>query len=348
MDAYSIAGPLLRLAPPEVAHRIAIHALRLGFRPREHPDPDALRVELWNRSFSNPIGIAAGFDKNGEVADRFPSAGFVEVGTVTPLPQAGNPKPRVFRLSADSAVINRLGFNNEGVEAVRARLSERDRGRIVGVNLGCNRDAADRVQDYVTGLRILAPVSDYLVLNVSSPNTPGLRDLQAREHLAQLLTDVIEARGSSPESTDVPILLKLSPDLTESDVHDIAECAMKHQVDGLVVGNTTLARPDDLRDHQSYQVGGLSGRPLFGPSTRLLSQVYRITEGRLPLVGVGGIGSGLDAYAKIKAGASLVQLYTALIYQGPGLIGRIKQELVAALESDGFGTVGEAVGTDLA
>lgn len=348
MDAYSIVGPLLRLAPPELAHRVAIRALALGLRPREHADPPVLHTDLWRRSFCNPIGIAAGFDKNGEVADRFPGVGFVEVGTVTPLPQAGNPRPRVFRLPADQAVINRLGFNSEGLEVVRKRLGRRDRKRIVGANLGCNRDAGDRLQDYLTGLRALAPVADYIVLNVSSPNTPGLRDLQARERLGQLLKAVLEARRDLGESADIPVLLKLSPDLTESDLRDVVECAMEHHVDGLVVSNATVARPRQLRDLRKSEVGGLSGRPLFAPSTRLLSQVYRMTGGRVVLVGVGGVASGLDAYAKIKAGASLVQLYTALIYQGPGLIRHIKRELAAALEADGFANVGEAVGTGVA
>lgn len=348
MDLYPVIGPLLRIAPPEWAHGASICALKCGLIGDQGPaDDPALKIRLWERDFPNPVGLAAGFDKNAEVADLFPGFGFAEIGTVTPKPQGGNARPRLFRLPEDGAVINRLGFNSEGMEAVRARLAKRKGRRILGVNLGCNRDSVDAAADYVAGLRLLGPYADYAVINVSSPNTPGLRDLQEREALTALVGALMRARNEIPlAGRTLPLLLKIAPDLSRAQLADIAGVAMDLRVDGLIVGNTTLARPPGLKSRHRGEAGGLSGTPLFAPSTEILRDVFRLTGGRLPLIGVGGIGSAADAYAKIKAGASLVQLYTALIYQGPGLVGRIKAGLAQALKRDGFTSLSQAVGVE--
>jgi dihydroorotate dehydrogenase len=345
---YRLAGPLLFRLDPETAHRAAILMLRHGLVPPpasfDHP---ALETVVWGKAFSNPIGLAAGFDKSAEAVDALlgQGFGFVEVGSVTPKPQAGNPRPRLFRLTADRAAINRMGFNNDGVEAVAARLRGRRTG-IVGVNLGKNKDTVDAAADYAAGVRALAPLADYVVVNVSSPNTPGLRALQGREPLAELLTAVrVALREVVPRGTP-PLLVKIAPDLTSEDLADVAEVALSLPIDGLIATNTTIARPPELTDPGKNEAGGLSGRPLFKPSTRVLAEMYRLTGGRLPLIGVGGVTSGADAYAKIRAGASLVQLYTALVFHGPGLVNRVKRELVALLRRDGFKHVRDAVGAD--
>jgi dihydroorotate dehydrogenase len=350
MNAYALAGPLIRMLDAERAQGLAIKALRLGLVPGSSRSPDpGLAVSLWGRRFGNPIGLAAGFDKNAEVTDELLRCGFgfVEIGTVTPRPQAGNPRPRLFRLPEDQAVINRMGFNNDGVESVARRLSKRrERGMrgFVGGNIGPNRDAADPAAACAEATAALAPLVDYLVVNVSSPNTPGLRSLQGREPLAALLGQVREARDRAHRST--PLLVKVAPDLTDEACADIAEVALKFGLDGLIATNTTLERPDTLRGRNRGEAGGLSGRPLFARSTEVLATFRRLTGGRLPLIGVGGISSGADAYAKIRAGATLVQLYTALVWQGPALVGRIAAELAALLRRDGFGSVMEAVGVD--
>jgi dihydroorotate dehydrogenase len=347
---YRLVRPLLRALPPETAHRVTVAALAagLGGRARE-PDPPSLPQQLWGLDFPNPIGIAAGFDKDA----RAPAAllrlgfGFVETGTVTPRSQPGNPKPRVFRLDDDMAVINRMGFNSGGLDALVGRLAGRDRGvGIVGVNIGRNRDSADAEADYAEGVRRAAPIADYLVVNVSSPNTPGLRDLQARAVLESLLRQLLEVRAQTGVS--VPLLVKIAPDLTHEERADVAAVALATGIDGIVVANTTVARPPELHSPQANEAGGLSGRPLFAASTALLAEIYRLTEGRIPLIGVGGVASAADAYAKIRAGASLVQLYTALIFAGPALIGDIKTGLAEFLRRDGFASVGEAVGADAA
>ena len=306
-------------------------------RPAAFDEP-VLRNSLWGIDFVNPIGLAAGFDKDGRVPDAMLAQGFgfVEVGGVTPRPQAGNPRPRVFRLPSDGAVINRLGLNSEGLEAMAVRLRRRRSGP-VGVNLGMNAESEDAVADYVEGARSLAALADYLVVNVSSPNTPGLRALQGRDHLEGLLAAVQDALADLPARP--PLLLKIAPDLTPEENADIAEVALAARIDGLIATNTTIARPATLVDRHRAEAGGLSGRPLFGPSTAVLGEIYRLTRGRIPLIGVGGVASGRDAYAKIRAGASLVQLYTALIYDGPGLVARIKRELWDLLRRDGFATV---------
>jgi dihydroorotate dehydrogenase len=305
---------------------------------------------VWGLEFPNPIGLSAGFDKDAEAYAALLRLGFgfVEVGSITPQPQAGNPKPRVFRLPEDGAVINRLGFNSAGLAAAVTNLRPRrsERVGIVGINLGKNRDSADAAADYAAGTTALAPLADYLVINVSSPNTPGLRALQGSAALRELLARVQAARRAAVPDRPPPLLLKIAPDLAAAEARDVAEVALAGGIDGLIVGNTTIARPPDLRSRHAKESGGLSGRPLFALSTELLRQFDRLTEGRLPLIGVGGIASGADAYAKIRAGASLVQLYTALIYHGPGLVGRIKRDLAACLRADGFATVAAAVGAD--
>lgn len=348
-DLFTIIGPLLRSIDPETAHRLAISALRAGLVPRPAAYRDAiLETMLWGRDFVNPVGLAAGFDKNGEVAEAMLGFGFgfTEIGSVTPRPQAGNPKPRLFRLAADRGVINRMGFNSDGAEIIARRLADRkpNSAGVLGINLGINKDSLDAAADYVFGVRALARYADYIVVNVSSPNTPGLRALQGREPLLELLGAVAGGLNEAALEAKPALLLKVAPELTDEDIEDIAEVALGEGVDGLIATNTTIARPDDLVSEFRNQAGGLSGRPLFGPSTVVLSKLYAATGGRLPIIGVGGISSGADAYAKIRAGASLVQLYSALVYEGPGLAVRINRELAALLRQDGFASVAEAVG----
>jgi dihydroorotate dehydrogenase len=348
-DLYRLAGPVLRHMDPEKAHRLGLMALRNGLAGRQtQPDPASLAVSLWGKSFANPVGLAAGFDKNAEAMDALFALGFgfVEVGGVTPRPQPGNPKPRVFRLPEDGAVINRMGFNNDGLEVVRERLKARNTRLpgLLAVNLGKNKDTEDAASDYEKGALAFGPLADFLVINVSSPNTPGLRALQGREPLIEIVRRTRDALQGQPNRP--PVLLKIAPDLTEADEADIAMVALDEGLDGLIVSNTTLARPESLAGQSKTETGGLSGKPLFVPSTALLGRRYQRTEGRIPLVGVGGISSGADAYAKIRAGASLVQLYTALIYHGPALVQQIKRDLAARLQADGFSSLVQAVGAD--
>jgi dihydroorotate dehydrogenase len=283
--------------------------------------------------------------------------GFVEVGSLTPAPQPGNPKPRVFRLAADAAVINRLGFPSQGIAAAVARIghwrAKAGRGSteglqpgLLGINLGKNRDSADPAADYAEGARQLAPFADYLAVNVSSPNTPGLRALQGRDELARIVEQVRAAIASLPIAAQPPLLVKIAPDLSAAAMAEIAATAVELKLAGLIVGNTTVARPEGLTGADKAEAGGLSGRPLFAPSTAVLGEIYRLTEGRVPLIGVGGVGSAADAYAKIRAGASLVQLYTALVYRGPGLVAEITAGLAALLRRDGYSQIGEAIGVD--
>jgi dihydroorotate dehydrogenase len=347
IDPYLVVGPLLRALDPERAHGLAIKALRRGLVPRPRAIDDAiLRTTVWGRDFPNPIGLAAGFDKDAEVPDALLALGFgfVEVGSVTPRAQPGNPKPRMFRLSEDGGVINRLGFNSEGLAAAAPRLAARARVGIVGANLGKNKDTVDAASDYESGVAALGRYCDYLVCNVSSPNTPGLRALQGKQPLQELIGRVQRMLATLPSSP--PLVLKIAPDITDEDKRDIAEVALASGIAGLIVGNTTITRPSTLRSRHREEAGGLSGRPLFALSTKILTDMYAATGGRLPLVGAGGIASGADAYAKIRAGASLVQLYSALIYHGPGLIGRIARDLAILLRRDGFARVADAVGAD--
>lgn len=343
---YPLLRPALFRLDAEKAHRLAVRSLGMlgGSPPAPHP---ALAQRLWSLDFPNPVGLAAGFDKNAECyrgALGF-GFGFVEIGSVTPRPQAGNPKPRLFRLPADRAVINRMGFNNDGMDAVAARLTARDRTRgIVGVNLGKNKETADAAADYELGVAKLGPLADYLVINVSSPNTPGLRALQGKEPLAELIQRTRSARDKLTNRP--PLLLKIAPDLTDDDQRDIAEVAQSSGLDGLIISNTTIARPALREAGTAQETGGLSGAPLLGPATALLGRMYRLTQGKLPLIGVGGIANARDAYARIRAGATLVQLYSAMVYEGPGLAARIAAGLPALLAADGFAHVRDAIGAD--
>ena len=350
VNLYGSIKPLLRMLDPETAHGLTMRALELGIVPAPRDqDPPRLATKLWGKTFRNPVGLAAGFDKDARVINAMLSLGFgfVEAGTVTPQAQVGNPRPRVFRLYQDRAVINRLGFNSAGLDRFVARLRARTGASgVVGANLGANRGSPDPVEDYAVGFSAVRGLVDYVTVNISSPNTPGLRDLQQENALAGLLDRLvnIRARGAGASA---PILVKISPDLDDDDVAAIAEVVLDKQIDGIIVSNTTIARPAELRARHRNQTGGLSGAPLLEPSTALLAQLYRLTGGRIPLIGVGGIASGADAYRKIRAGASLVQLYTALIYQGPGLISKIKRELDELLQRDGAANVAAMVGRDM-
>ena len=349
----SLARPMLRMLDPEDAHRLAIHALKLPPFVKLVVDDPKLAVRAFGLNFPNPVGMAAGFDKRAEVPDALLKLGFgfVEVGTVTPLPQAGNPRPRVFRLNRDQAAINRLGFNSEGAEAVLRRLAARaNEGGIVGVNIGANKESADRIADYVRLIETFAPVVSYFSVNISSPNTPGLRELQQAKVLDQLLARVVDARARmSREAGTTPVLIKIAPDLTLNELDDIVGAARRHRVDGMIVGNTTVTRPQGLRDRVTAgEAGGLSGRPLFALATRMLAETYVRVEGAFPLVGVGGVDSGEAALAKIRAGASLIQLYTALVFHGLRLVTAIKSGLSDSLRRHGHAAIGELVGADAA
>lgn len=353
IDLFPLAKPFVHALDPEAAHNLTIKALKMGLTGQlgREDDDAVLATEVFGLRFPNPVGLAAGFDKNAEVVTGAHKMGFgfAEAGTVTPKPQDGNPRPRLFRLSDDRAVINRFGFNNRGLDYFKAQLEALPKGRgLFGANVGANKDSEDRTADYVTGINALYGLSDYFTVNISSPNTPGLRALQSKAALEDLVGRVLEARASkvADGARHVPILVKIAPDLQDADVKDIADIAANSDIDGLIVSNTTIARPDSLKSRDKGEAGGLSGAPLMVPSTEILKAVYEATGGKVPLVGVGGIASGADAYAKIRAGASLVQLYSALVYDGPGLVSRIKRELAACLKADGYTRVADAVGAD--
>jgi dihydroorotate dehydrogenase len=345
---FDYAPLALALLPPEEAHEVTLRSLELGVFPAAVASDDAsLAVSFAHLSLPNPVGIAAGFDKDARVPDAILrlGCGFAEIGTVTPLPQLGNPIPRVFRLPRDRAVINRLGFNNGGHAAALARLQRRTGPGVVGVNIGANKDATDRVADYVRGLETFYDVASYFTINISSPNTPGLRDLQDPAALEELLQRLLSARAKQMDAGKPkrPIVVKLAPDIAERDLGAIIMQLAAQGVDGIAVSNTTLSRRG-LSDASARQAGGLSGRPLFHRSTVMLARVYQATAAQIPLIGIGGIDSGSSALAKIEAGATLVQLYTGLIYEGPGLIQRIKDELAAAVRRAGARSIADLVG----
>ena len=343
MRLAKVAGLVLKRLPAETAHRAAINALKIAPPARTPSSDPRLAVEVLGLRFPNPLGLAAGFDKNAEVPAAMLKLGFgfVEVGTLTPRPQAGTARPRLFRLTEDAAVINRFGFNNEGFERALARLKRRSSG-VIGVNLGANKDAADRVEDYVLGVRTFAGLADYLALNISSPNTPGLRDLQRREALDDLIARVVAARDETEPRR--PVMLKIAPDLDARGLEDIVVTALTRRIDGLIVSNTTVARPASLASRNRSESGGLSGRPLFEPSTRLLARVYLLTGGAMPLIGCGGVEDAETALAKIEAGANLVQLYTGLALKGQGVVEEILEGLSRAVEARGVKRIGELVG----
>ncbi|XP_067399499.1 dihydroorotate dehydrogenase (quinone), mitochondrial isoform X3 [Emydura macquarii macquarii] len=355
--AERLVPGLQRLLGPEAAHALALRLLRMGVLPRAPPpDPAMLEVCVLGRRFRNPVGLAAGFDKHGEAVDGLYKMGFgfVEVGSVTPKPQEGNPKPRVFRLPEDQAVINRYGFNSHGHALVARRLRARqgaqlqltEAGMPLGINLGKNKLSVDAVADYTDGVRTLGPLADYLVVNVSSPNTPGLRALQGRGELRCLLAKVLQERDALRCARKPAVLVKIAPDLTAQDKRDIASVVTELGVDGLIVTNTTTSRPSSLRGALRTEPGGLSGRPLRELSTQTVREMYALTHGTVPIIGVGGVSSGQDVLEKIRAGASLVQMYTALTYRGPPVVGAVKRELEALLREQGFQSVTEAVGVD--
>jgi dihydroorotate dehydrogenase len=347
-----LARPFLRALDPEDAHSLAIKALKLAPRRRPPRNDSRLAVRAFGLNFPNPVGMAPGFDKHGEVPDAVLGLGFgfVEIGTVTPRPQPGNPRPRVFRLEADEAIINRLGFNSQGAAAVLPRLAARaDAGGIVGVNVGANKDSSERAADYIQLIEQVAPVASYVTVNVSSPNTPGLRELQRASALDDLLARIVETRDRiAPRAGPTPVLLKIAPDLSLGDLDDVVGVARARRIDGMIVSNTTIGRPPGLRDQAAKQAGGLSGRPLYPLATRMLAETYVRVEGAFPLIGVGGIDSGKAALGKIRAGADLLQLYSALVYRGLALVDEIKAELVAALDRGDADKLSDLVGVDAA
>ena len=345
-DMPALIARTLRTLDPERAHRLAIAGLKTGLAGYRASDRyPSLRTSVLGLDFPNPIGLAAGFDKNAEVTAPMLRLGFgfVEIGTVTPLPQAGNPKPRLFRDDQAKAIVNRLGFNGQGIDAVEPRLRQRPRTGIVGVNIGRNKLSAEAEADYVTGIRRLGPYADYLTVNISSPNTPGLRGLQEPAAFESLLKACVAAR--TMYAPGKPLLVKLAPDLDDEALRAVVEIAVAQHADGLILGNTTISRPDGVPDRLSQETGGLSGRPLFDLATDRLRCAYRVAGGRIPLVGVGGISTGADAFAKIRAGASLIQAYSGMIFDGPGFAARLAKELDECVRNAGFTSVAAAVGT---
>ncbi len=352
--SYRLIRPLLFCMDAERAHGLTLRALKTGFAPVQdqsaHP---SLTATLWNRKFPNPIGLAAGFDKNAEVigpAFRM-GFGFVEAGTVTPRSQQGNPRPRIFRDPDHEAVINRMGFPNHGMEAFKANLERFMETRprpagVLGINIGMNKDQADPAKDYCLLVQNLATMADYLTINISSPNTPGLRDLQTKNAFIELMGRIRATRDYACGQYPTPLLVKFAPDLTEAQREELAEAALQSGIDGLILTNTTLDRPLSLDAGFAAERGGLSGKPLKDKATESIRAFHRLTKGRLPIIGLGGIASAEDAYEKIRAGASLVQVYTALVYQGPALVRRLQEGLARLLERDGFRSVADAIGSE--
>ncbi|MGE4351608.1 MAG: quinone-dependent dihydroorotate dehydrogenase [Bdellovibrionales bacterium] len=351
-DPYPLIRPFLFMIDPEDAHNITIKMLKYGLGPQFHgPDDPILHSNCFGIDFPNPFILGAGLDKHASCIDGVMGFGFgsVELGTVTPRPQDGNPRPRMFRIEHAKALINRYGFNSVGVDVFTQRLKawrekEKRTHNPIGINIGKNKDTTDDLVDYIACFEKLYPYADYITINISSPNTPGLRDIQDRERMAALVSKVLAERDRLAPA--LPVLIKIAPDLTEEQQADIAAVVKENKIQAVVISNTTIARPSTIPDKVAKEAGGLSGPPLFGPSTRMLSTLYTLTEGKVPLIGCGGISSGKDAYRKIRAGASLVQVYTALIYEGPLVIQRMKRELAQLLRRDGFTSLEEAIGAD--
>lgn len=351
---YKFATAAARTLPAETAHKTTVKALKAGLGPvTTKKNPPELTTLVGGLTLPNPVGLAAGFDKDGEVPDAMLAAGFgfVECGTVTPQPQDGNPKPRLFRLTEDKAVINRMGFNNGGLAAFKQRLTRRQNrsnpeGGKIGANLGANKNSVDKISDYVTGLNALWGLADYFTINISSPNTPGLRDLQSENALDELLGRVQESRAElTGDKPSAPIFLKVAPDLDFSEIERVTEQARMYGINAIIVSNTTLDRPASLKSAHKAETGGLSGAPLMTKSTEMLREFAAASNGRIDLIGVGGIASGADAYKKIRCGAKAVQLYSSLVFEGPGLVMDIRRDLLARLKADGFDSIADAVGT---
>lgn len=346
-----VPSKALHLFPPEAAHFIAIQSLRNGLVYTPEYKSERLSQDIWGLNFKNPIGMAAGFDKDAEAVDGLLEQGFghVEIGTVPPKPQSGNPKPRLFRLSEEKSIINRMGFNSKGLDIFLENIKNvKGQKGIVGINIGKNKDTENFLSDYVFCFSKLYEFADYITVNVSSPNTAGLRSLQHKKQLTELLSALVEARVQCKnyfKDKNVPILLKIAPDLEENDMNDIAQVVLERKIEGLIVSNTTISRKD-INSKYKDEIGGLSGPPLFEMSTEVLRNMYKLTEGKIPIIGVGGISTPEQAYQKIKAGASLVQIYTAFIYQGFKLIYDINKKLDEFLEKDGFKNISEAVGSE--
>ena len=347
---YNSSLKILRLLPPELSHTITINFIKY-FRVRQKSIEDSILAQhLMGLDFANPIGLAAGFDKNAEVMHSMFSFGFgfLEVGTITPQPQSGNSKPRVFRLSEDKAIINSLGFNNKGIKKVKKNLIKHQKSylnnKIVGVNIGKNKNSSEAIDDYLIGLEELGDLASYITINISSPNTEGLRDLQLRGKIEKLIKKIIDKRDEIKNINTKPILIKISPELNEDQLRDIALISLANNIDGLILTNTTTNRPKDLISKNKIYKGGLSGKPLFENSNHILRKMYHMTNGQIKLIGVGGISNGSDCYEKIKSGASLVQLYTALVYSGPNLINSMKSDLIDLIKTDGYKNVSDVIG----
>ena len=350
---HNLLLKFIHLLPPETAHSLTLKLLKISFQSPNLTDDTILYQHLFGLDFRNPLGIAAGFDKNIEVVNPLLSLGFgfVETGTITPLAQYGNQKPRVFRLAEDSAIINHLGFNNKGLDHAKEKLNKLNlnilsRG-VVGINIGINKETTNNIDDYCYCLEKLGPLAHYVTINISSPNTPGLRDLQNRGQIETLVKALEEKKNMFSSLQSTPIFFKISPDLNEEQLRDIALMSLANNVDGLVISNSTTERSSNLKSSHKDEIGGLSGKPLFFKSTLMLKKIYTLTNGQIPLIGVGGISNGLECYEKIKSGASLVQFYTALIYQGPQIVSRIKNELKISLKIDGYKNVKDAVGKEV-
>ena len=349
----NIIFKIIKKLPPEISHDITLRLLKLNFKNKKIYDDPILYQHIFGYDFRNPLGMAAGFDKNVDVINPLLNLGFgfVETGTITPEPQFGNAKPRIFRLKDDFAIINHLGFNNKGVKYAEKQLKKLNlnplsRG-IVGVNIGRNKESPSYIDDYNYCLEKLGPHAHYVTINISSPNTPGLRDLQNREQIEKLVQNLKDKKNTITSLEKIPVFFKIAPDINEEQIRDIALMGLANNIDGLVIGNSTIDRPDTLRSSLKYEIGGLSGKPLFLKSTLILKKMYSLTKGQIPLIGVGGVSNGLECYEKIKAGASLVQIYTAITYAGPKIINKILNELVYLLKTDGYKNIKEAIGKDI-
>ena len=344
---------IIKIFPPEFAHDLTLKLLKLNLSKKNIIDNPMLNQHFLGLDFSNPIGLAAGFDKNAEVINPIFNLGFgfVEIGTITPKPQKGNNKPRIFRLKEDEAIINHLGFNNLGTEKILKNLKKfrslNFKGKVLGINIGKNQNSLNAIDDYCYCLEKLSGFGHSITVNISSPNTPGLRDLQLRGKIEVLVKSLQKKQKELTNRADLPIFIKISPDISEEQLRDIALMSLANNVSGLVISNTTIKRKNNLASPNKNEIGGLSGKPLFLQSTLILKKMYSLTNGQVPLIGVGGVSNGKECYEKIKAGANLIQLYTALIYQGPNVVNRIKNELIDLMKTDGFNNIREIVGKEV-